>query len=155
MERYDNLIYRYKNLTYDDITWFTFETLFSSEPPFLNPEDAVSATEFYQCLSHRTRFLLIDEFQDTSLIQFNILKPIIEEITAGEGSKPFGGLIVVGDEKQSIFGWRGGERDLLLNLKDIFPALGDLTVEALDKSYRCGPTLMEFINQVFMNAELL
>ena len=154
LERYDNLIYRYKNLTYDDITWFTFETLFSSEPPFLNPEDAVSATEFYQFLSHRTRFLLIDEFQDTSLIQFNILKPIIEEITAGEGSKPFGGLIVVGDEKQSIFGWRGGERDLLLNLKDIFPALGDLTVEALDKSYRCGPTLMEFINQVFMNAEL-
>ena len=154
LDEYDRLLYRYKNLTYDDITWFTFEALFSEEPPFLNPESAVSATEFYQFLSHRTRFLLIDEFQDTSLIQFNVLKPIIEEITAGEGSKPFGGLIVVGDEKQSIFGWRGGERDLLLNLKDIFPALKDLSIEALDKSYRCGPTLMEFINQVFIATEL-
>jgi len=101
LTEYDRLIYRYKNMTYDDISWFSFEALFSSDPPFLEPESAVSATEFYQFLSHRTRFLLIDEFQDTSLIQFNILKPIIEELTAGEGSKPFGGLVVVGDEKQS------------------------------------------------------
>jgi len=154
LKEYDRLIYRYKKLTYEDITWFTFAALFSEEPPFLDPASADSATEFYQFLSHRTRFLLIDEFQDTSLIQFNVLKPIIEEITAGEGSKPFGGLIVVGDEKQSIFGWRGGERDLLLNLKDIFPALSEVEIEALDLSYRCGPTLMEFLNKVFANAEL-
>ncbi len=56
--------------------------------------------------------------------------------------------------KNNPFGWRGGERDLLLNLKDIFPALKHLSIEALDKSYRCGPTLMEFINQVFMATEL-
>lgn len=154
LAEYDRLIYRYKNLTYNDVTWFTFETLFSEEPPFLNPESAVSATEFYQFLTHRTRFLLIDEFQDTSLIQFNVLKPIIEEITAGEGSKPFGGVIVVGDEKQSIFGWRGGERDLLLNLKDIFPALKEVEMETLKQSFRCGPTLMEFVNQVFNNEAL-
>ncbi|HNW24269.1 MAG TPA: UvrD-helicase domain-containing protein [Candidatus Cloacimonas sp.] len=154
LKEYDRLIYRYKKLTYEDITWFTFAALFSEEPPFLDPASADSATEFYQFLSHRTRFLLIDEFQDTSLIQFNVLKPIIEEITAGEGSKPFGGLIVVGDEKQSIFGWRGGERDLLLHLKDIFPALNEVEIEALELSYRCGPTLMEFLNKVFANAEL-
>jgi len=154
LKEYDRLIYRYKNLTYNDITWLTFEALFSNEPPFLNPQSADSATEFYQFLTHRTRFLLIDEFQDTSLIQFNVLKPIIEEITAGEGSKPFGGVIVVGDEKQSIFGWRGGERDLLLNLKDIFPALKEVKMESLKQSFRCGPTLMEFINQVFSNSAL-
>lgn len=151
LKEYDRLIYRYKNLTYDDISWFCFEALFSQDPPFMNPESAVSATEFYQFLSHRTRFLLIDEFQDTSLIQFNILKPIIEEITAGEGSKPFGGLIVVGDEKQSIFGWRGGERDLLLNLQVIFPAISEVHTERLEVCWRCGPTLMQFINSVFQN----
>jgi len=151
LEEYDRLIYRNKKLGYDDISWFCFEALFSQEPPFLNPSSAVSATEFYQFLSHRTRFLLIDEFQDTSLIQFNILKPIIEEITAGEGSKPFGGLIVVGDEKQSIFGWRGGERDLLLNLQTIFPAISTVQTERLDECWRCGPTLMQYINNVFQN----
>lgn len=151
LKEYDRLIYRYKKLTYDDISWFTFEALFSQEPPFMDPASAVSATEFYQFLSHRTRFLLIDEFQDTSLIQFNILKPIIEEITSGEGSKPFGGLIVVGDEKQSIFGWRGGERDLLLNLQYIFPAISEVQTERLEKCWRCGPTLMQFINTVFQN----
>jgi len=150
LTEYDRLIYRYKNMTYDDISWFSFEALFSSDPPFLEPESAVSATEFYQFLSHRTRFLLIDEFQDTSLIQFNILKPIIEELTAGEGSKPFGGLVVVGDEKQSIFGWRGGQRDLLLNLQGIFPSLGEVQTERLERSWRCGPTVMQFINSVFM-----
>jgi len=150
LDEYDRLIYRYKNMTYDDISWFSFEALFSSDPPFLEPESAVSATEFYQFLSHRTRFLLIDEFQDTSLIQFNILKPIIEELTAGEGSKPFGGLIVVGDEKQSIFGWRGGQRDLLLNLQGIFPSLGEVATERMEQSWRCGPTVMQFINAVFM-----
>lgn len=151
LAEYDRLIYRNKKLGYDDISWLCFEALFSHEPPFMNPASSVSATEFYQFLSHRTRFLLIDEFQDTSLIQFNILKPIIEEITAGEGSKPFGGLIVVGDEKQSIFGWRGGERDLLLNLQTIFPAISTVQTERLEECWRCGPTLMQFINAVFQN----
>jgi ATP-dependent exoDNAse (exonuclease V) beta subunit len=154
LAEYDNLIYRYKNMTYDDISWFSFEALFSEEPPFFDAKSEISATEFYQFLSHRTRFLLIDEFQDTSLIQFNILKPIIEEITSGEGSKPFGGLIVVGDEKQSIFGWRGGQRDLLLRLNQIFPSLHDVTPDILKSCWRCGPTLMSFVNTVFKSEEL-
>ncbi|MDD4309415.1 MAG: UvrD-helicase domain-containing protein [Candidatus Cloacimonetes bacterium] len=154
LQEYDRLIYRYKNMTYDDISWFSFEALFSDDPPFLDPQSEVSATEFYQFLSHRTRFLLIDEFQDTSLIQFNILKPIIEEITSGEGSKPFGGLIVVGDEKQSIFGWRGGERELLLNLTKIFPSLGEVTPLHLKECWRCGFSLMSFINRLFKAPEI-
>lgn len=154
LDEYDRLIYRYKNMTYDDISWFSFEALFSEEPPFFDPQSEVSASEFYQFLSHRTRFLLIDEFQDTSLIQFNILKPIIGEITAGEGSKPFGGLIVVGDEKQSIFGWRGGQRDLLLNLQSIFPSMQEVQTERLDQCWRCGFTLMQFINSLFREPQI-
>jgi len=154
LDEYDRLIYRYKNMTYDDISWFSFEALFSEDPPFFDPQSDASASEFYQFLSHRTRFMLIDEFQDTSLIQFNIIKPIIEEITAGEGSKPFGGLIVVGDEKQSIFGWRGGQRDLLLNLQSIFPSMQEVTTERLDQCWRCGFTLMQFINSLFQEPQI-
>ena len=95
-------------MTYDDISWFTFQALFSGTSPAFPMKEANVANEFYHFLTHRSRFILIDEFQDTSLMQFQILKPIIEEVCSGAGSKEFGGLIVVGDEKQSIFGWRGG-----------------------------------------------
>lgn len=129
LAEYDKLLYRYKNMTYDDISWFTMEALFSTDPPPFNMHDEAIANEFYQFLSHRSRFILIDEFQDTSLLQFAILRPIMEEVSSGQGTKDFGGLIVVGDEKQSIFGWRGGERELLLNLRSIFQPLKNLMQE--------------------------
>jgi ATP-dependent exoDNAse (exonuclease V) beta subunit len=149
LDEYDKLIYRYRNLTHDDVSWFTLEALFSSgEPPF-EMSDEGGANEFYQFLSHRSRFVLIDEFQDTSVLQLNILKPIIEEVVSGEGSRDYGGLVVVGDEKQSIFGWRGGERELLLNIPNIFDSLQNLEPERLEHSWRSSPSLMEFINGVF------
>ena len=151
---YDKFIYRYRNMSYDDIAWFTFEALYSEEPPIFAAQDAALANEFYQFLTHRSRFILIDEFQDTSLIQFNILKPIIDEVCAGEGSKSFGGLVVVGDEKQSIFGWRGGERDLLTNLPEIIKPLGEVEVETLDYSWRSSPFLMKFINYLFHHQDI-
>lgn len=151
---YDRLIYRYKNMTYQDIAWFTFEALFSPEPPTFDLSDETAVTEFYEFLSHRTRFMLIDEFQDTSLIQFNTLRPIMEEICSGYGSKEIGGIVVVGDEKQSIFGWRGGERDLLLFLKHIIPSLQEVEIEALTSSWRAGDDMMDFINKIFTDAAL-
>ncbi len=154
LDIYDNQIYTYRNLTYDDISWFTLEALFKGEEPDLDLRVSSVATEFYMFLSHRSRFILIDEFQDTSLLQFSILKPIIEEITSGEGTREFAGLTVVGDEKQSIFGWRGGERELLLNLNDIFPTLGGEAPEVLRDSYRSSPLMMEFINYVFLHGDI-
>jgi ATP-dependent exoDNAse (exonuclease V) beta subunit len=154
LEEYDKLIYRYKKLNYQDIAWLTFEALFSNDPPEFKFNDENSANEFYMFLSHRTRFMLIDEFQDTSLIQFNMLRPIMEEISSGYGSKDFGGLVVVGDEKQSIFGWRGGERDLLLNLNRIIPSLKELEIEALDKSWRSSADMVNFINAAFADQAL-
>lgn len=149
LTHYDKLIYRYKNLTYDDIAWFTFEALYSSEPPLFSAEAESLANEFYEFMCHRTRFILIDEFQDTSILQFHILAPMIDELLAGEGSKPYGGLIVVGDEKQSIFGWRGGQRDLLLNLDNIFQSEQPAERGALTNSWRSSPTFMRFINNIF------
>lgn len=149
LKEYDKLIYIYKNMTYDDVSWFTLEALFSTTPPNFDMQTENVATEFYQFLSHRSRFILIDEFQDTSLMQFAILQPIISEVISGEGTKDFGGVIIVGDEKQSIFGWRGGERELLLNLQDIFPSLHDAIEKPLAKSWRSSNLMVEFINHVF------
>lgn len=152
LDEYDKLIYRYKNMTYNDVAWFSLEALFSDDPPNFDLQNEVIATEFYQFLAHRSRFILMDEFQDTSLMQFAILKPIIEEVTAGQGTKDFGGVIVVGDEKQSIFGWRGGERDLLLNLRELFPTLKNVQPEPLGKSYRSSMAMVDFINAIFTHS---
>lgn len=148
LKEYDSLIYRYKNLTYSDITWLTFETLHMAESE-LKRGELMPDNEFYEFLTHRTRFMLIDEFQDTSLLQFKILKPIMEEVCAGIGSKEFGGVIVVGDQKQSIYGWRGGERELLIKLRDIVPPLRNVESHSLKLSYRSSPDMMGFINRIF------
>ncbi len=154
LAEYDKLIYRYRSMTYDDIAWFTFEALYSADPPIFKALDEALASEFYQFLAHRNRFIMIDEFQDTSLIQFSILQPIIEEVCSGMGTRSYGGIVVVGDEKQSIFGWRGGERDLLLRLPAIIKPLGDVKTDVLDKSWRSSPHLMSFINGIFSAEEL-
>lgn len=154
LAEYDKLIYRYRSMTYDDIAWFTFEALYSADPPIFNAMDEALASEFYQFLAHRNRFILIDEFQDTSLIQFSILQPIIEEVCSGLGTRSYGGVVVVGDEKQSIFGWRGGERELLLRLPAIIKPIGDVKTDVLDKSWRSSPHLMRYINGVFSAPQL-
>ena len=139
LQIYDQLIYQNKNFTYNDISWFCFDTLFRDKEPPYNLSQENAANEFYEFLTHRSRFILIDEFQDTSLMQFAILKPIIEEVCSGHGSREYGGLIVVGDEKQSIFGWRGGERELLLKLDRLLPSIQDIQKDQLDKTYRSSP----------------
>lgn len=150
LSEYDRLMYRYKDLSYDDVTWLTFEALYSDDPPLFDPQDENTANEFYHFLSHRTRVILIDEFQDTSILQFNILKPILDEVVAGQGSKPFGGFIVVGDEKQSIFGWREGERELLVNLSACFPQCANVLTEPLTDCWRSSTIMLEAINSIFM-----
>ena len=57
--------------------------------------------------------MFIDEFQDTSILQWKILLPLIENAE---------NLIAVGDEKQSIYGWRGGEKKLFEKLEKIIGA---------------------------------
>lgn len=99
-------------------------------------------------LDGRLDHLLFDEFQDTSLPQWQILAPLVDEIrAAGDGSRT---LLVVGDRKQAIYGFRGG-------VAAIFDALDDetrpLAVRELDRSYRSSPVIMEAVNRLFQSLE--
>jgi ATP-dependent exoDNAse (exonuclease V) beta subunit len=71
----------------------------------LHGEDGVS--DALCRLGSRLRHFLLDEFQDTSREQWQTLKPLVEEALSRGGT-----LTCVGDVKQSIYGWRGGEPDL-------------------------------------------
>ncbi|HOJ42360.1 MAG TPA: UvrD-helicase domain-containing protein, partial [Candidatus Syntrophosphaera thermopropionivorans] len=157
LEEYDKLLYSNKRLTYNDVSWLTLNTLLKGDVESIDWDNSEIDNEFYFFLTHRTRYLFIDEFQDTSLLQFFILKPIMLELSSGEGSEEYGKVVVVGDEKQSIFSWRGGERDLLLNLKDILPTIDTSSgvEETLEESYRSSKAMMDFINYVFSNEALI
>jgi len=89
--------------------------------------------------------LLIDEFQDTSLTQWNVLEPIIEEIRQSDSDRS---LFFVGDPKQSLYGWRGGNPKLLQHLPERLRIEGPTR---LPSSWRCVPAVLELINEVFDN----
>jgi ATP-dependent helicase/nuclease subunit A len=89
--------------------------------------------------------LVLDEFQDTSLAQWNVLRSLAERIvTAGDDRSFF----CVGDVKQAIYGWRGGVSELFDELDSQLPGL---TPDWLDKSFRSSPVIIEAVNEVFDN----
>ena len=90
--------------------------------------------------------MLIDEFQDTSLTQWSVLKPIVDEIYQSESDRS---LFVVGDVKQSLYGFRGGEPALLRTLPD---RLQDAETRKLEKSWRCSSPVLDAVNTIFENA---
>src|SRR5690554_1243946 len=148
LDEYDRLKMRDKVFTHADITYYTFKYMYEPELSMIDPLNGSVSNRFYEYLSSRTRFMLIDEFQDTGIIQHKLLYPIISEIISGSGSREYGGVIIVGDEKQSIYGWRGGERDLLLNMPFIIASEDS---SSLDTTYRSTRFMTGFINKVFGN----
>ncbi|MAI67755.1 MAG: hypothetical protein CMJ26_07765 [Phycisphaerae bacterium] len=87
--------------------------------------------------------MLIDEFQDTSLTQWSVLKPIVDEIHQAESDRS---LFIVGDVKQSLYGFRGGEPALLRNLPE---RLDESVTRKLDKSWRCSSPVLHAVNTIF------
>jgi len=99
-------------------------------------------------LDSRIDHLLLDEFQDTSPIQWRILHKIASEIVAdGTGERTF---FCVGDAKQSIYGFRQAEPRLLAELPSLLPGLEP---EQIHESYRSSHVILDTVNRVFSNVE--
>ncbi|MGQ0553351.1 MAG: UvrD-helicase domain-containing protein [Planctomycetota bacterium] len=88
-----------------------------------------------------TEHLLLDEFQDTSRDQWSVLAPLADRIAAGRR----GAFFCVGDVKQAIYGWRGGDAELLASM----PARYGVKARRLDQSYRSAPAVLAAVNRVF------
>ncbi|WP_026804055.1 RecB-like helicase [Aliarcobacter lanthieri] len=91
--------------------------------------------------------ILIDEFQDTSILQYKILKPLIEEILSGDETK-FKTFFYVGDPKQSIYRFRGGKRELFDFVLKTNPII---ELEHLNTNYRSCQNIINFVNHAFLN----
>lgn len=87
--------------------------------------------------------LLLDEFQDTSLAQWSVLRPFAQRVTMpGENRS----LFCVGDVKQAIYSWRGGISELL---NSVGHELAGLLNESLTESHRSSPIVIDVVNRVF------
>ena len=106
----------------------------------------------YERLGERYRHFFIDEFQDTSEMQWQNLIPLIDNALAGQddfGNK--GTLMIVGDPKQSIYRWRGGKAEQFIELsKEGNPfANPDKKIEHLNTNYRSYSEVIDFNNAFF------
>ncbi len=106
----------------------------------------------YERLGERYRHFFIDEFQDTSEMQWENLIPLIHNSLSGEddlGNK--GTLMIVGDPKQSIYRWRGGKAEQFIELSkeevDFFHH--EKNVKHLDTNYRSYSEVIDFNNSFF------
>ena len=88
--------------------------------------------------------LLLDEFQDTSLSQWNVIRPFAAHAANG----PRGSFLCVGDQKQAIYGWRGGNAELLDAVSNELLTTQELT---LDTSFRSSQPVIDTVNRVNQN----
>ena len=118
--------------TFDDVAAMVTRTTLESD-------------ELYFRLGTRFEHVLFDEFQDTSRLQFTFFRPMIGEIGASGGD-----VLVVGDEKQAIYGWRGGDRDLMHGpLDELGAVIGTAGGRQLSQSFRSSPAVLDAVNCVF------
>ncbi len=120
----------------------------NKEASFLFNEKSLSLPELYCRLAGRFKHFLLDEFQDTSLLQWENIFPMAEEALAVNGS-----LFYVGDKKQAIYRFRGGEASLIGSVKARFSG-GNIILETLNKNYRSLWEIVEFNNLVFSEDNL-
>jgi ATP-dependent exoDNAse (exonuclease V) beta subunit len=105
----------------------------------------------YERLGERYRHFFIDEFQDTSEMQWQNLIPLIDNATSSEIDGEKGTLMIVGDPKQSIYRWRGGKAEQFIDLSKNHNPFNnpEKAIQHLDKNYRSYSEVIEFNNRFF------
>ncbi len=100
-------------------------------------------------LDHQIQHLLLDEFQDTSLAQWKVIRPFAKAVT--ENAETLRSFFCVGDMKQAIFGWRGGVAEIFDLVDSELSNLEQTT--KLTASYRSSQPVIDMVNDVFMNVD--
>ena len=95
--------------------------------------------EVCEYLSDRFKYTLVDEFQDTNAVQYDIVKML---------TKVHGNLFCVGDDDQSIYGWRGAEIENILQFDRDFP---NAKIYKLERNYRSTNAILKLANEIIKN----
>jgi ATP-dependent DNA helicase Rep len=125
-ERYQRALKAYNAVDFDDLIMIPV-LLFRSQPEVLAK------------WQRRIRYLLVDEYQDTNLAQYELVKTLVNEKQA---------LTVVGDDDQSIYAWRGARPENLMQLQEDFPSLN---IIKLEQNYRSTGRILKAANTLIDN----
>ena len=152
LELYSKCLEQYKNkklerhlLDFDDLEIMTYEAL-ASHPEWQN---------ILYSFDEHTDHILVDEFQDTNSIQWQIIDKLTEEWRSGLGSKRSKGktptIFLVGDDKQSIYLFRGANAGVFEEAKSrLSEWLGnEYHFEKAKENFRSLPAIINFTNALF------
>ncbi|HUF76432.1 MAG TPA: UvrD-helicase domain-containing protein [Longimicrobiales bacterium] len=107
------------------------------------PDGAGGRDDLHYRLDQQVRHILLDEFQDTSLEQWQALSPLADELLSGHLDERAG--VIVADPKQSIYGWRGARPELVRQVGRRYALSGD----TMAKSWRSSAVVLDFVADVF------
>ena len=97
---------------------------------------------FRKRLQEKYRFIMVDEYQDTNIVQ----KEIVEYLA--EGSR---NILVVGDDSQSIYSFRGANYENILRFPQKYP---DCKVVKIEENYRSNQKILDFTNEIILNSKI-
>ena len=109
------------------------------------------AAFIYERIGEKFKYFFIDEMQDTSVLQWLNLIPLLGNALSGSGA----GLMLVGDAKQAIYRWRGGRAEQFIDLasddenRASHPFVVQKEVRDLETNYRSYSEIIEFNNDLF------
>lgn len=121
-ERYEKRLSENNALDFDDILWKLL--------------DLLQIPEILQAYQEKYKYIMIDEYQDTNVVQYNIVKLLASK---------YGNLAVVGDDWQSIYSWRWADMRNILSFKKDYP---DAKIVKLEQNYRSTKNIIKAANAV-------
>ena len=124
--RYQELLKSFNAIDFDDIIMLSVGLLQSNAAILAHWQE-------------RFRYIMVDEYQDTNASQYLMISLL---------AKKYGNLCVVGDDDQSIYGWRGAEVQNILNFEHDYR---DCTVIKLEQNYRSTSSILDAANSVIRN----
>jgi len=122
-------------LSFDDLSFFAHRLL----------HESINKEFLYFKIDSRFQHILLDEFQDTSTLQFLLLKPLIDELFSGVGQSEFKSFFYVGDTKQSLYRFRGGVEELFNSVATHY----GIEISKMDTNYRSSKNVVEQVNRWF------
>lgn len=125
-DKYDKHLAANNALDFDDLLIRTLRLLRGND-------------EAREYLSDRFKYILVDEFQDTNAVQYNIIKLLASKHR---------NLFAVGDDDQSIYGWRGAEIENILRFDKDYP---NAKIYKLERNYRSTKNILNLANAIIKN----
>ena len=132
----------------EDSRVYTFDSLARRLATWM---DRQKTTELTRRMDQGVHHLLLDEFQDTSPVQWRILEPLAHGIESLIEQGHAGSIFCVGDTKQAIYGWRGGESAIF----DAFESSLQKKprCQPLNTSQRSSPVIVQLVNELFQQLD--